>query len=83
MPNMETKQGFDSVVTDLADGMVDLVKKIESKLSPTTRNHYGDYMAIILQLADGKKTVSNIVALALIQAGANRQGVLDALENAV
>ena len=55
-----------------------MVKDIEAKLA-TTRNHYGDYGAALSQLSQGRKAVAQLLGLAFIKAGANRQGVLDAL----
>lgn len=66
------------LISDLANDLRETVTKIEGKLA-TTRNHYGDYMSLIGGLAKGNRTVGQVIALALIEAGANAQGVNDAL----
>jgi len=52
------------------------IEKIENSV-PTTKNHYGQYMAILSHYGDEKKRIglSNI----LLILGANRQGIIDAL----
>lgn len=79
---MTSKQKIDAIVADLATGLEPMVQDIESS-APTTRNHYGRYMAVIAKLAHGDKATANIVALALLQAGGNRQGILDGRQHAV
>ncbi len=56
-----------------------IVKDIEAKPA-TTRNHYGDYGAALSKLSGGRKVVQQLLALAFIKAGANAQGVNDALK---
>jgi hypothetical protein len=75
---MESNQmNIDAIVKDLAKDLKPLVRDIED--SPkTTQNHYGSYMSVLSQIggdADNKR----LIALALIDAGANEQGVRDAL----
>jgi hypothetical protein len=55
-----------------------MVKDIEAKPA-TTRNHYGDYGAALSKLSGGRKIVAQLLGLAFIKAGANQQGVSDAL----
>ena len=55
-----------------------LVKGIEEKPA-TTRNHYGDYGAALSKLSGGRKNVVQLLGLAFVKAGANAQGVSDAL----
>jgi len=55
-----------------------LVKDIEAKPA-TTRNHYGDYGAALSTLSGGRKIVAQLLGLAFVKAGANVQGVSDAL----
>lgn len=69
---------FDSLVNSLASDLKEAVVSIESSLA-TTQNHYGRYMSIIGIMAKGDKRIANILALALIKAGANRHGVKSAL----
>ena len=77
---MATKQEkFDAIVKDLAGDFVSAVAEIEKDKYPTTRNHYGRYMHIISKLANGSKEMGKVIALALVEAGANKQGVRDAL----
>lgn len=65
------------LVSDLAGDFKPAVQKIEAKIA-TTRNHYGDYMGLISSLAKTKQH-AQLFAMAMIEAGANRQGVGDAL----
>lgn len=62
----------------VVDALKARVAQIETSVA-TTRNHYGDYMGIIMQFADdtGQRT---LLAKALVLAGANEQGVADALK---
>ena len=68
------------IVEEIADELVGQVKKIESR-PQTTRFHYGDYLNIILRLG-GDKSTKKLIALSLIEAGANKQGVSDAFRAA-
>lgn len=54
----------------------DTVQRIENGIA-TTRNHYGEYMAVlsIVDSPQRKRTLADT----LIACGANKQGVLDAL----
>jgi hypothetical protein len=56
------------------------VEDIEASIA-TTQNHYGDYMGLLMKFADdaGQRKV---LAHALVLAGANKQGVADALRAA-
>ena len=74
-------QNIVAAVNKLAESreQIDLVNHIESDVIPTTQNSYGRYMNAIATLSDGTKGYDLIVALALIKAGANRQGVLSAI----
>ena len=64
----------DKLVAELAADFKPVVEKIESGIK-TTQNNYGRYMALLSQLGAGDKNKSGIMALALIKAGANRNGV--------
>ena len=74
-------QNIVDAVNKLAESreLIDLVNHIESDVIPTTQNSYGRYMNAIATLSDGTKGYDLIVALALIKAGANRQGVMSAI----
>jgi len=66
------------LIESIADDMRASVARIESATA-TTRNHYGRYLQVISVTAHGDKRVARIVAAALLAAGANKRGVLDAL----
>lgn len=65
------------IIDNLADKLREGVAEIEAG-TPTTRGHYGTYMALFSQFADDVGQ-GRILAKALIKAGANEQGVNDAL----
>lgn len=69
---------IEGVVSNLAATLRDAVSEIEAEQWPATRNNYGAYMAIFSQFADDIGQ-ARILALALKRAGANAQGVEDAL----
>jgi len=62
------------LIEDLVTELKSSVDNIEKSL-PTTKNHYGDYMAMLAMFDDNKRKV---IALALVRCGANKQGVIDA-----
>jgi len=66
-----------AVIDDLANDLRPIVKSIEN-CPMTTRGHYGRYMGIIGNVAKGNRQVGALVAQALIDAGANVQGIKDA-----
>ena len=74
-------QNVVDTINELAETkeLIDLVNHIESDIIPTTQNSYGRYMDAIATLSDGSKGYDLIIALALIKAGANRQGVMSAI----
>lgn len=74
MDNPKLKQ----LITDLASDFKPSVEKIEGKFA-TTQNHYGDYMALLSTVAKTKQHAL-LFGLALKEAGANSQGVNDALK---
>jgi len=67
-----------TLVADLAADLIEPVASIE-KRTATTQNHYGDYLALIGTLSHDDKRMAQVIALALIKAGANRLGVASAL----
>ena len=71
------EHGLDGIIAKLATDLEPAVQLIEES-TPTTRGHYGSYMAIFSQFADDAGQ-GRILALALIKAGGNEQGVNDAL----
>ena len=66
---------LDRLITDLSNDLKPEVKKIEA-MPETTQNHYGFYAAVI----GGAKSQleANIICLALMKAGANKEGVRNA-----
>ena len=76
---MTYKEKFVALVADLAKDLREHVARIEAK-PETTQNHYGDYLGLI-GIFDGPDGQSRqILAAALIEAGANPQGVKSALK---
>jgi hypothetical protein len=69
---------IDEFATD--PDIVGLVQRIEAKPA-TTRNHYGDYGAALSNLSGGRKGVAQLLGRAFVKAGANAQGVSDALNH--
>ncbi len=66
------------VVNKIAMELQPSVKSIESGFK-TTKNNYGLYMSLISKLSEGKGTnYTNMICAALIVAGANKIGVMDA-----
>lgn len=66
-------------IADLARELKPLVIDTEKSFA-TTQNHYGDYMAIIGQLSKGNKSTAKVIALALIEAGGNKAGIISAMQ---
>jgi hypothetical protein len=75
---MTQKEKEAKLVMDLAEDLAPFVKDTENSIK-TTKNHYGKYGAMLSKLSKGNKKVATILAYAMIQAGANNQGVSDAL----
>lgn len=67
----------DEAVRDVAEGLRDYVTGVEASIA-TTRNHYGDYMGLFSRFTEDVGQ-AQVLAKALVLAGANRQGVADAL----
>lgn len=74
---MENKNVVKELIDSLAEEVRPEVEKIEKSL-PMTKNHYGKYMEI-LSLWE-KENIRKIMALSLVKAGANIQGVKDAMK---
>ena len=66
------------IVTDLAKDFKPIVDKIENTKVKTTQNNYGQYMGFISKMSHNDKATMVIVGLALIEAGANHNGVKSA-----
>jgi hypothetical protein len=58
--------------------IIELVQRIESK-PETTQDHYGDYGTALAKLSGGNKKRAQAVAVVLILAGANPNGVKNGL----
>ena len=71
---------LDAVVTALAGDLKSLVRDIEADPLKTTQNNYGRYMNVLGLLGKGNYGATQVIALALIEAGANRAGVASALK---
>lgn len=74
----------DRILDLLTDAVTPLVEQIEQS-TPTTRGHYADYMSAIDRVAQmfrkgADKKVYLGVAIAMKRAGANAEGVHDALK---
>jgi len=69
----------DSELKEIADAIVSFVKFTEGK-PPVTRGHYGEYMSLLSAVSNGDVRVARNLAMTLKDAGANRQGVDDALK---
>ena len=76
--NIQTKEQALEIVNEIAIELQPIVKNIESTIK-TTKNNYGAYMSLISKLSEGKETdYANMICAALIVAGANKNGVMDA-----
>lgn len=75
---MNTTQ-LDALVNDLATDFKPQVTKIEASIK-TTQNHYGRYMALLSQISKGDKHLAMVFSLAMVKAGANREGIKSALQ---
>ncbi len=77
----ETKvsERTDSEVDTMYDALIAFVKRIEASTA-TTRNHYGDYMAL-MGAVKGMKNKRGL-AHAIIKVGANKRGVRDGFKAA-
>jgi hypothetical protein len=75
---MTQKEKETKLILDLAEDFAPFVKDVENGIE-TTRNHYGRYGAMLCKLSKGSKRNATIFAYAMMQAGANGQGISDAL----
>ena len=67
------------LVLDLAEDFAPFVKKVESGMA-LTRNHYGVYGSMIIRLSKGNRKLALMLSYALMMAGANGQGISDAMQ---
>lgn len=68
----------DEIAQEIANSMKAIVADIEANVA-TTRNHYGAYMSLLIMFTDDASQRA-MIAKALVLAGANEQGVTDALK---
>jgi hypothetical protein len=78
---MNEKERLDSLVKELAGDVRELVAEIEAS-PPVTQHHYGRYLSVILGVGSDA-SVRKVIALALLEAGANKAGVGAALRIAI
>jgi len=76
-----TKEQETKLILDLAEDLAPFVRDVETgKIPQTTRNNYGSYGQMLTRLSNRKRRGAIILSYALIKAGANAQGVSDALQ---
>lgn len=75
-----TKIELNTLIEELATDLKPVVSEIESSIA-TTRHNYGRYGSLLNQLSKGSKQAADLLALAMIKAGAHKQGVADGLKN--
>lgn len=73
MPNVTDRS---DPIQEVLDALKDFVTGVETSVA-TTRNHYGDYMAVIM--APETVPERRAVAKCLVLVGANKEGVAAAL----
>ena len=76
MPNVDDIKRSAQAINEVANALREFVKGIEASVA-TTRGHYGDYMNFLLSFPQEQRKA---LTTALIVAGANEQGVIDALK---
>jgi len=76
-----TKEQETELILELAEELAPFVRDVESgKIPKTTRNSYGAYGQMLTRLSKGKRRGAIILSYALLKAGANAQGISDALQ---
>jgi thiaminase len=76
--NTETQK----VIKEIAENIKPLLEDIHSK-QPTTKNYYGDYMSILAQLGNDNIGKIKLLAIAMLYAGANVNGIEYAVKNVI
>ena len=74
---MTDQKKLTQITAELADDLRPEVERIESQPYKTTQNNYGLYLAL---LSNHDPQVAGVIASAPILAGANRGGVMSALQ---
>tara|TARA_R100001163_G_scaffold62788_1_gene53915 strand:- start:37 stop:309 length:273 start_codon:yes stop_codon:yes gene_type:complete len=75
---MEEKEQL-QLMRDTIDDIRPMVKDIESNTMSLTKGHYGAYLTMLSLPDCPNENAATFLAACLICAGANRQGVLNAL----
>ena len=78
MTKEEKQAVIDKAVGEIAEDLKPEVARIEAGVK-TTMNNYGTYGALLSTLGKGNTVTTQLLALALVKAGANKQGVSDGL----
>lgn len=76
---MTQREKETKLIMDLAEDFAPFVKKTESGMA-LTQNHYGVYGAMISKLSKGNRKLALVFSYALMMAGANGQGISDAMQ---
>jgi hypothetical protein len=76
---MTQREKETKLIMDLAEDFAPFVKKTESGMA-LTRNNYGTYGQMLCKLSKGKRNVALVLSYAMLQAGANGQGISDAMQ---
>lgn len=69
---------FFSLVDQIVPDVLETVQRIEAK-PLKTRDHYEEYLKCIPILSQGNHCMATVVALAMVKAGGNRQGIMSAM----
>ncbi len=77
MTEVEKQAKVDEFINGMVEDIRPEVVRIESSVE-TTKGHYGNYMSLLSSLSKDKN-VLRLIAMALIKAGANREGVIPAV----
>ena len=80
MTDTEKKELVEKIVNALVPDLKPEVDRIEASVA-TTKGHYANYGQLLSVVGKGDKNKTRIVALALVRAGANKQGVADGLRH--
>ena len=74
--NPSVTEHAEKLIKALIKDLCPLVRKIEAS-PPITKDYYGDYLSVLSEFPKGNYRLA--VAIALMRAGANKQGVYAAL----
>lgn len=79
MTSEEKKEKLLAMISEMADDLKGVVEEIENNSMQVTQHNYDRYMTVIHELSNGNKTQAMLVVMALLDAGANREGVKNAM----